>query len=187
MKRKKLVFVLFVLVALLQCWVPGKMILDRENILATGKAFKFKARPVDPTDFFRGKYLTLDFEHRMVKVKNTKDWTPGETIYLQLKENAQGFAEITSVSKNKPIGATDFLVAKVESTWDETGKQISVQFPFDRYYLEETKAYTAENAYRKAVVDSTQVAYALVMIKDGESVLKDLRINERSVQDLVKK
>jgi len=52
--------------------------------------------------------------------------------------------------------------------------------------LEETKAYDAETAYRKSQVDSNQVSYALVAIKNGESVLKDVLINEVSIKDFVK-
>lgn len=187
MKTKNLLLTLFIAVALIQAYVPAKMILDREAILAHGKAFKFKTAPIDPNDPFRGKYLTLDFEQSRVKVKSSRDWTNGQTVYLGLEVSPSGFAEITSVSKKQPENTSDFLKAKVSSSWSEDGKEISVDLPFDRYYMDETKAYDAEISYRKATVDSSQIAYALVMIKEGESVLKDLRINERSVKDLVKK
>ena len=53
MLSKKIIFPLFILVALAQLFVPAKMILDREDVLSTGTAFNFKTRPIDPTDPFR--------------------------------------------------------------------------------------------------------------------------------------
>ena len=52
--------------------------------------------------------------------------------------------------------------------------------------MEETKAQAAEDMYRESIVDSTQVAYALVNIRNGEAVIRDVLINGTSVSDLVK-
>ncbi|MBA4241981.1 MAG: GDYXXLXY protein, partial [Sphingobacteriaceae bacterium] len=52
MANKKLLLVTFCVVALIQLYVPAKMIFDSEDILTTGKEFKFKTEPIDPNDPF---------------------------------------------------------------------------------------------------------------------------------------
>ena len=42
MNKKKLILLVFILVALVQLYIPIKMILGREDILSTGKEYKFK-------------------------------------------------------------------------------------------------------------------------------------------------
>ncbi|OEJ99084.1 hypothetical protein A8C32_07870 [Flavivirga aquatica] len=54
--------------------------------------------------------------------------------------------------------------------------------------MEESKAYDAEVAVRKAQQDSLpNNTYALVYVKNGEAVLEDVIINEISIKDYVKK
>ena len=49
----------------------------------------------------------------------------------------------------------------------------------------ESKAQPAEDLYRKSIIDSTQIAYALVHVKNGEAVIKDVMINGKSIADLI--
>ncbi len=62
---------------------------------------------------------------------------------------------------------------------------MEIEYPFDRFYLEESKAPEAERAYWEANRDTTQVAYALVAVKNGHAALKDVMINNKSVIDVV--
>ena len=98
MNNKKILLPAFILVALVQLYVPSKMILHREEILDTGKEYKFKTAPIDPTDPFRGKYITLRYDENMVEIQNEKDWVRGETIYVFLAKDSDGFAKIKSGS-----------------------------------------------------------------------------------------
>ena len=52
MVKKKMLFVLFILVALIQIAVSASMIINREIILKSGKQYKFRTAPVDPYDAF---------------------------------------------------------------------------------------------------------------------------------------
>ena len=64
----------FVLVALMQLFVPANMIWSREKVLNEGKIYKFKTAPIDPNDPFRGKYISLNFEQNAIEVNNADDW-----------------------------------------------------------------------------------------------------------------
>ena len=45
-----------------QIVVPAHMIYQQEDAIDTGVAYKFKTEPFDPSDPFRGKYITLNYE-----------------------------------------------------------------------------------------------------------------------------
>ena len=65
-------------------------------------------------------------------------------------------------------------------------KQVGrIEYPFNRFYVEESKASKAEGLYTNSQMDTSQVAYALVRVKMGKAILQDVRINERSIVDLV--
>lgn len=186
MSNKKIVLSVFILVALVQLYVPAKMIFDKEDTLKTGTDYKFNTAPIDPTDPFRGKYIVLSYKDNVAKVKNEKDWVWGEPIYVFLENDQNGFAKITSVSKEKPTESQNFLKAEVSAITSDGSNKLTIYFPFDRYYMEESKAYDAELIYAASAQDTTQVTYALVSIKDGDAVLKEVLIGGISIREIVK-
>ena len=185
MINKKISLSVFILVALVQLSVPAKMIFDREDILNNGKEYKFKTKPIDPNDPFRGKYIRLSYYEDVIEVENEADWTKGEIIYVSLTTDREGFAKIKSVSKENLVNNQDFLKTKVRYIADNGPEKLTIDYPFDRFYMEESKAYDAKLIYRKSQHDTSQIAYALVSIKDGEAVLKDVLINGVSIREIV--
>lgn len=186
MDKKKFAVIAFVIVALVQLFVPAKMIFNRENILETGKEFKFKTAPIDPNDPFRGKYIRLSFEDVTVPIASGDSWAWDEEAFISLTIDEDGFAKISSVSKIKPTDNPDFVKAKVSYPSGTFANKISIVYPFDRYYLEESKASEAERTYTESQRDTTKITYALVNIKNGDAVLKDVVINGKSIKDLIK-
>jgi len=185
MHKMKIYVILFIFMALVQLYVPAKMIFDSEAVLSTGKEFKFKTAPIDPEDPFRGKYITLSYEDNFIQVQNDKDWIRNELVYISLLTDRNGYAKIQSVSKTKPKENPDFVKAKVSHVDINNNNKLIVDYPYDRFYMEESKAPIAEEVYLESLRDSTQVAYALVHIKDGEAVIKDVMINGRSIREAV--
>ena len=185
MNSKKIIFLAFIVVALVQIYVPARIILDRAIVLNSGKEFKFKTAPIDPSDPFRGKYINLNFNDNTIEIQNKENWARGETVFVLLTTDNNGFAKIRSVSKAKPSDTQDFLKAKVDHVIYD-GSKLLIEYPFERFYMEESKAYDAELTYNRTLPDTSQVAYALVNIKNGESVLKDVMINGISIVEIVK-
>jgi uncharacterized membrane-anchored protein len=185
MKSKTWILLAFVIVAVAQLGVPAKMIWDREDILKTGTAFKFKTAPIDPSDPFRGKYVALGFEETTISIPNEKDWSIGEAVFVSIVIGEDGFAQAREASKEPPPGKTTYLKTTVDYISYDSSNQMDVNYPFDRYYMEESKAYGAEQTYRESTWDSTAVTYALVHIKNGEAVLKDVMINGESIKEIV--
>jgi uncharacterized membrane-anchored protein len=166
--------------------VPAKMIWDKENVLKSGKEFKFETAPVDPTDPFRGKYIALNYKENTYSSDNSSTWKEGDNIYVILKTNAEGFAVIDRVSKDKPAGDSDFVKAKIQSISGLRSNKITLAYPFDRFYMEESKAYEAEQVYNNTQRSSEEPTYALVHIKNGQAVLNDVVIGGVSIVEKVK-
>lgn len=186
MTKRKIILILFILVALVQVYVPAKMILRREAVLRGGTEYKFRAAPIDPYDPFRGKYITLSFAETSTTIQDEQDWTMGETVYVQFVTDVNGFAKIKSVSKTKPPN-DDFLRTNVDYVSRSGSNKLTIEYPFNTYYMEESKADDAELAYRRSSIDTSRTTYALVRIKNGAAVLKDVMINGIPIKEVVKR
>lgn len=187
MNSKIILYASFILVALVQLYVPAKMIWNKENVIEKGAEYKFKAAPVDPSDPFRGKYISLNYDANTFEISNEQDWEGGEIIYVTIITDEAGFAKVKSVSKEKPTENHYFIKAKVSYITGSSPGKLIIDYPFDRYYMEESKAYDAEQTYRQSQQDTNQVTYALVSVKDGDVVLKDILIDGISIREIVKK
>ncbi|MGE5317415.1 MAG: GDYXXLXY domain-containing protein [Chloroflexota bacterium] len=150
-----------------------------------GTLYKFMTAPVDPNDPFRGKYIALTFQENVVELKNKEEWTMGETIYIGLTTDNNGYAKIESVSKEMPAGHPDVIKAKVRYVREDGPRELIIDDPFDRYYMEESKAAEAEITYRQLLADTSKVTYALVSVKEGEAVLNDVQIDGISLIGIV--
>ena len=175
---------LFVVMCLAQWLVPGKMIYDSETVIVEGTTYKFKTQPIDPSDPFRGKYITLNFEANSIVLADSSLWDSGEVVFITFTIDSAGFATPSGIFRNPPD--TDaFLKTSVSyfNTYDNF--EVFFNLPFDRFYLEESKASQAEQLYWQAQADTVQVAYGLVTIGKGKAVLTDVMINDRSVVDII--
>ncbi len=181
---KNYTIIAFVVLALVQLFVPLKMILDREDVLELGQAFKFKTAPVDPNDPFRGKYINLRFEANQFPITQTDEWIMNQEVFVHLATNAEGYAQIEDVTKTPPETSVPYVQARISSIAPNV---LFLEYPFDRYYMEESKAYDAEQLYRESLSDTLNTTYALVHIKEGEAVLADVMVNETPIKEAVKK
>lgn len=187
MKKTKIIPLIFIVVVLLQLYVPFKMIWDNNDVLKSGKEFKFITMPIDPNDPLRGKYITLSYSETRKKVARKMDFVTNEKIYVVIENDSKGFAKINSISKEKP-STSDFIFTKISYiNYDEDSLEIFIDYPFNRFYMEESKAPNAEKLYNETIRDTSKTTYGLVAIKDGEAVLKDVCIDGVSIKELVKK
>lgn len=178
-----LVIILFVVMVIAQWFVPLSMIVGQENVLTDGKIFKFRTAPIDPSDPFRGKYITLQFRESTFPVDTSLHLTPNEVIYVTVDEDTDGFAVIKTVSQEIPVNTEDYVTAKAGFMFNDS--LLNIRYPFEQFYMEESKASEAERAYWDANRDSTQIAFALVAVRNGKTALKDVIVNGKSVRDLV--
>jgi len=183
--NRKLLLLGFVLTVLAQLAIPLKMVYDCEMTSINGTEYKFRTRPIDPTDPFRGKYITLDYEGASVRAKNPA-WADSDETYVYIRTGSDGFAHVTHLSHHPLDIPNDYFKAKAYNFYEG---QVRIEFPFDRYYMEESKAYEAELAYRDYnQTDSLKKpAYAVVAVREGNAVLKEVIIDGIPMREYVLK
>ncbi|MEM1123086.1 MAG: GDYXXLXY domain-containing protein [Bacteroidota bacterium] len=182
---KKTSILLLAATFLLQWWIPLNMIFQQETILKEGTAFKFQTEPIDPNDPFRGKYITLNYVIDRVEVTNGKSWVSGEPVFVQIEEDAKGFAKVKSLEKVTPTNDANYVKATIRGVYGGNPTMVNLQYPFERFYMEESKAPKAEALFRDLWRDSTTQVYGLVIIKDGRAALEDVLVDEISIREAV--
>ena len=187
MKTKIILIVIFILMVLAQWYIPLKMIKGSEDILLTGTEFMFRTAPVDPYDAFRGKYVQLNFRDNIYTTPDST-YQYKEMVYVSVEKGTDGFTTIKSVSKKEPIDSDNYIKASISSFYKTNNNvfEMRIQYPFDRYYMDEFKAPKADSLYNKSTQDTLQTVYAIVAVKRGEAVLKEVKIGEVSLVDYFK-
>jgi uncharacterized membrane-anchored protein len=169
--------IVFGLVAGAQLAVPGSLIWKRENTLRQGSVWKFRTAPVDPVDAFRGRYVALHFDAEIQEISPPADASSGDAVFVTLKQNAEGFAEIDQVSSTKP-DRDDFLAAQLY------GNKITL--PFDKYWVTERDAPAAEIAYQNLSRHGNQNAYVSVRIFRGDAAIEQLYLDNQPLGDYLR-
>lgn len=187
MNQNKWITIGFILMVAVQLVVPASMIYNAEAIIAKGTEYKFITTPIDPTDPFRGKYITLSYRENRFQIYNPEEWSTNEIVFVTLTTDENGYAKISSVSKEMPADQQDFVKAKVSyvTNLENEDNYMTISYPFDRYYMEESKASEAETLYLESLRDTNLITYGLVNIKAGEAVLKDVMIDGKSIKEMV--
>jgi GDYXXLXY protein len=184
---KKLILPLLVMAFVAQWLVPAKLIYDSEKTNSAGKIFRFKIRPVDPYDPFRGRYITLSFMDDQAIRDTLEKFSYDESAFVLVGHDSTGTAQIKNIS-HVPFAEPSYFEATI-SYLDRDRidglQSIRVDFPFNKFFLEETIAPGAETVYRESTND-TIPAYALVSILDGKAVLRDVIIRDSSIADVVR-
>lgn len=186
MNTKKILIAAFSFMVLSQWCVPFFMIRDTEQVLKNGTAYKFRTVPIDPNDPFRGKYMTLNFLDNSVKVEDIREWHNGQTAYA-LVGKKDDYAYVKSIQKYAPLHSEYFKVEIDYTVPDTNSQRVILRFPFNKYFMNESKAPIAEDLYRKRLMDTSTFAYAVVYIRDGISVLSDVKIGDSSLIEMVTK
>lgn len=185
--KKNWLLTLFGLMLVAQWLVPSKLIYDSEKTISDGVSFMFRTRPVDPYDPFRGKYITLYFEDNKIERDTLESFRNGESVFVLVEADTLGMGIPTTISHSVFPTSNYFEATVSYSDWrkEEGYQRVFLEFPFNKFFLEETLAPQAEMTYSETRSD-TIPGFAVVKIKDGSAVLQDVMINDSSIVDLVK-
>lgn len=182
MTRSRWIFSLFCMLAIIQIAVPLSMIIRREHVLRAGEQFKFKTAPVDPIDVFRGRYVAIGIEENRTAMPKGLTLQYGQKVYAIIEADESGFARLKGVSLSPPSGKM-YVRVKVDYAGSS---EVTLMYPFDRYYMEEGSAPKAEEAYRKHSMREEHDAYVTVRVKSGYAVLEELYIDGIPIGQYVK-
>jgi GDYXXLXY protein len=170
-------FIVFVLLALAQLAIPASLIWKREQTLRHGTVWKFRTAPVDPLDVFRGRYIALEFDVESQQVAPPPNVESGQTIFVTLRQNLEGFAEIDQVSATRP-GGDDFIEALL------AGKTVSL--PFDKFWMTERDAPAADVAYRAENRRDKKNAFVTVRVFRGDAALEELFLDNKPLGEYLR-
>jgi uncharacterized membrane-anchored protein len=181
--KRWVILAVFIAVAVAHVIVPAGMIARRETILRLGRKYKFRTAPVDPYDAFRGRYVWLGYDQNRARWNGDSELGSSGTAYAPVEEGQDGFAVINQVMPQPPKSGDYVKVGGVYKDW-RTNSVVHFTLPFDRYYMEETKAPMAEHAYREhnRRGQTNQNTYAVVRIRNGDGVLEDLYVNDKPIR-----
>ena len=176
---------IFILVALAQLSIPAFVAWSRIQTLAHGRVWKFKTAPFDPEDAFRGRYIGLRFAAESFPAPEkpeAEQIAAGSTIYVALKEDANGFAQVDRVSATPLQG--DNVVKARNGYWSDNTQR--VWFPFDTFWVTEKIAPEAERVYRENTRRGKENAYVTVRIRDRDAALEQLYIDNRPLAEYLR-
>jgi uncharacterized membrane-anchored protein len=167
----------------IQLAIPGYMIFEQNQILKQGKVYKFKTRPIDPYDPFRGRYVTLSYDINVEPVPSNETFNRGDWVYAILDKNDQDFAVFSELVSEEPESGKDFI--ELEVGWGDSERGYYVRVPFNRYYASEKTAPNIERAvWNRQEVENV---YAQVSVLAGKATLKELYVNDMPIRDFLNK
>ncbi|HMJ68784.1 MAG TPA: GDYXXLXY domain-containing protein [Cyclobacteriaceae bacterium] len=186
----------FIFMVAAQWYAPLSIVYDSEKTVEEGAEYRFRTAPVDPSDPFRGKYITLNFEAATYFPTDTNEvnFDAGQTVYATILPDSLGFAKVIQIAAEPPVIGIDYITATFEygnrrylyPDGELVPSSVVLEFPFQRLYVEESKASEAEKYYWTSRTDSTLVCYAVVKVLKGNTTLVDVMVNDRSLMDIVK-
>lgn len=173
--------ILTFLIFLIQLLIVFGGIIQKEIVLKTGEEVRFKVKPIDPYDAFRGRYVTLNFDSSVI-VNEEDKYKKKDKVYAVLKQDSNGFYDVDFISKEKPENKK-YIKTSIKYIYSN---QATLELPFDRYYIEEKYAKPAENIYRNATRgEKTENVYIKVKIWNGNAVIEDMYVDDKNIIEYI--
>lgn len=181
---------LILALGLVQLAAAGWGVLGHERILERGEAWRFRIEPRDPADPFRGRYLALRFVENEVPISPGLDVDGTSWFYLPLGVGEGGFGELGPAAAEPPADGP-FLRVSHRRVWElagDDGGKLRIHLPFDRLYLEESRARRTDSLFRhwrQTEGLEPPVVWAVVRVLDGRSALEDVMVDGRPIREVV--
>lgn len=164
---------------------------QRARILRGGTEVRLKTVPVDPRDLFRGDYVVLAYPISTVEAdKNgTQPYRSGETVYVTLGRDEQGFARALGVSRDWPKGGGDAVViagrvtatsacaTNADGQTDCSGNRnrLRIAYGLESYFVPQGEGKAIETT------DKARIEVVAAISVSGEAAIKRLLIDGRQI------
>lgn len=178
--------VIFLLAAVAQWVVPLAGIWQHERVIARGSVVRVLCAAPDPYDALRGRYLAVrPAETRLPTPEGMPDGD-GVPVWATLVADADGLSRIESLSPTPVAGPTVIRLVAKWHWFGEGGNTVFVEWPFDRFYLNERLAPDADTIVADLFRQGRQPV-AEFRLLDGRAVLTDVLVDGTSVREVVKR
>jgi len=178
---KSLPLILFALISLAQWAAPLSQIFRYEQTLSKGTLIRLKCSAPDPYDPLRGRYLAVRPEQDDVTIVQGAKLHTGQHAYATLKTGSDGLTILDELHAEPPA-SSDYV--RVTVRWESEGKA-HIEWPFDRFYLNEALAPEADKWFAESIRNSKGVV-AEVRVHHGLAVLENLTFDGTSFRELLK-
>ncbi|MFA6103252.1 MAG: GDYXXLXY domain-containing protein [Victivallaceae bacterium] len=183
MNYKIIKITLFAIVIAAMLAVPAFMINKGEEVLNKGRIYIFKAAPVDPYDYFRGRYVNIRIEKNYVPVSpdTTLDFKSNEAVYASIKNDKDGLAYFDNLSRTVPENG-DYV--KVNFSYHDKDKAYLL-IPFNQFFMNEKMAPEAERVVREALLKRRDSCVIKLRVHNDTAVIEDLLINNTPIRKYI--
>lgn len=181
--RAPLKIILLLSVLVLQTGYVVHTIIRAEDTLHHGEIYRFATAALDPSDPFRGRYVTLSFavEEQGYDAQNLscEAWKNAAAVYAYLQKDADDVAQITQLSRGDQIIAGDRIRVSLRRYPPGCGgytkdQKLHIRMPFSRFFTNELKAPDIEKEVRK----HRDTSYLVVRILGDTAVPERLEIGK---------
>jgi uncharacterized membrane-anchored protein len=158
---------------ILACMVPLLILigicLKPFYTLLTGEEIILKTKPVDPSDLFRGDYVSLSYEAEEIPIQLVDQKVLKEnnnvTVYVLLKKK-DGVHTPVKVILSKPHSGT-YLQGTLNYIGPNRNRDQAafIQYSLDRYYVEDNTGTSWQEASQKGQI------LAKAKVKNGYAIL----------------
>lgn len=163
---------------------PAFLLSRHERTLAEGAAFRFTCPTTGAAASVRGWYLVLRCPPLCAPTPRGERFVPGERVFVRIERDADGFAEPTGVSRERPERGS-YLLARVAG-WSEA-HGVAIDLPFHRYYLGEELAAVAERAFPVGGHKKELQASIDARVRNGRAVLEELYLGGLPAREYLEK
>ena len=179
---KKGLWLAFALAVLLQWALPLVQIWQHERVLTHGTLVKLRCTAPDPYDPLRGRYLRVDLQPDQAHLPAGSEVRAGDAIYVRLAPGADGVGNIEEAALTP---GSDGVWAKVTARYIY-GESIPIEWPIDRFYINEVIAPEADEWMAKNLRNREAPILAEVRVLDGRMVLEDLSVDGKSFREILR-
>lgn len=179
---KPLPLILFAVTVLAQWAAPLLQIWKHERTLAQGSVHRLKCSAPDPYDPLRGRYLAVRPEQEECRAGEGLKLVSGQRVYVTLLDGPDGLAILSSVHLTPPESGA---YVRMNVRWAATEGLVHLEWPFDRFYLNEKLAPEADKWFAESIRSSKGVV-AEIRVLNGSAVLADLVFDGRSFREILK-
>ncbi len=183
------------LIVVLMTMVLGRMIFEKEWLLATGTEIVLKLEPRDPRSLFRGDYMRLTYEIDQLDgrlLSDFNDVAENDTIFVA-GQSVDGYWTASSATPTHPRSEESVLRGRIERVRSKTPDcedgtecepeldNVTVRYGLDTFFVAEGTGRALEDRVAEAGLENVRV---LVRVsKNGSSALKAMLINGEPVYE----
>ena len=176
----------FAVAALAQWLLPLSGIWQHERVIARGVPVRIRCTAPDPYDPFRGRYLAVRPEGTQVPEPEGMPERGAVPVWATLVADADGLSRIESLSLEPVAGPTVVRLQARWQRWNQDGDTVVVEWPFDRFYVNERLAPDADKLVAERFRGGEKPV-AEIRLLDGRAVLTDVLVDGVSIRDVVKR